>query len=272
MSSEAFKRVKAGSIEIAYVESGRGEPLVLLHGGESHKGQFDTFRPLLGSGIRAIGFDQRDTGDTSNGPEPYDMARQAADCVDFLTALGLERAHVMGVSYGGTIAMELAIRYPRRVASLILSGTTPSGAMAENLGARIAAMGPEARAQFILDLVLTPEGRANDPQLVADTERALRGRPADAAARRLTAFQNHDCTTRLHEITAPTLVLHGADDPIIRAEVAERLAAEIPDARLVILPRTRHGITFEAREPAARLAREFVLRHAVGTVGTGSGG
>ncbi|MGW3742677.1 alpha/beta fold hydrolase [Streptomyces sp. NPDC005146] len=272
MSSEAFQRVKAGDIAIAYVESGQGEPLVLLHGGESHRGQFDTFRPLLGAGIRAISFDQRDTGDTLNGTEPYDIVRQAADCADFIAALGFERAHVMGVSYGGSIAMRLAIHHPHRVASLILSGATPSRTMTENFSDRLVAMGPDARAQLMLDLVLTPEGQANDPQLVADTKRALRGRPAGADARRMAAIQNHDCTARLHEITAPTLVLHGAEDPIIRPQVAELMASEIPGARLVILPRTRHGITFEAREQAARLAREFVLSHAVGTVGTGNGG
>ncbi|GGT70774.1 alpha/beta fold hydrolase [Streptomyces sp. NPDC002596] len=272
MSSEGFQHVKVGDIDIAYVESGQGEPLVLLHGGESHRGQFDAFRPLLGAGILAISFDQRDTGDTLNGPEPYDIVRQAADCADFLAALGFERAHVMGVSYGGAIAMHLAIHYPQRVASLILSGATPSWTMTESLGDRIVAMGPDARAQFALDLLLTPEGQANDPQLVADTKRALRGRPVDADARRMTAIQNHDCTARLHEITAPTLVLHGAEDPIVRAQVAELMASEIPGARLVILPRTRHGITFEAREQAARLARDFVLSHAVGTVSTGNGG
>lgn len=83
----------------------------------------------------------------------------------------------MGVSYGGSIAMGLAIHYPHLVASLILSGAAPSRTMSENFGNHLVAMGQDARAQFILDLVLTPEGQANDPQLVADTKRALRGVP-----------------------------------------------------------------------------------------------
>ncbi|OAR23726.1 hypothetical protein A8W25_14525 [Streptomyces sp. ERV7] len=266
MSSRGFERATVDGVETAYITSGEGEPLILLHGGESHRGQFDIFRPLLGEGIHAISYDQRDTGDTRNGPQPYDLARLAEDCAGFAEALGHERVHVLGASFGGMIAMHLALRHPGRVASLILSGTTPSMAMTENLRDRTTGLGPGEQTQFLLDLVLTPEGQAADPELVADTRRALRSRPQDAGARRAAAGQNHDCTGRLAEIAVPTLVLHGADDPVIRPTVAEFMAARIPGARLEILPRTRHGVTFEARRHAAALVREFVLGHARGSM------
>ncbi|MFD9561309.1 alpha/beta fold hydrolase [Streptomyces sp. NPDC059994] len=263
MSSRVFQRTTVDGVETAYLTSGEGEPLVLLHGGEGHRGQFDTFRPWLGDGIRAISYDQRDTGDTRNGPEPYDLARLADDCANLVQALGHERVHVLGASFGGMIAMQLALRHPGRIASLILAGTTPSLAMTESVTDRIATLQPGEHTQFILDLVLTPEGQAADPELVADLRRALRSRPADADARRAAAAHGHDCTARLAEITAPTLVLHGADDLVIRPTVAEFMAARIPGARLEILPHTRHGVTFEARRHVAALVRDFVLGHPV---------
>lgn len=262
MTTEAFQLVRVGDIEVAWVESGEGEPLVLLHGGEGDQGQFGVFRPWLGPGIRAISYDQRDTGDTVNGPEPYDMARLASDCAGLIAALGLDRAHVLGASYGGMIALHVAIRHPERVRSLILAGTTPSRSMVEDLGDRVITMGPAERAQFMLDMLLSPEAQAREPGLVTDAASALRRRRSpEADARRIAAVQSHDCAARLSEITAPTLILHGADDPVIGTHVAELMAARIPDARLEILPRARHGVMMEARERSAQLIREFVLSH-----------
>ncbi|MFF2197795.1 alpha/beta fold hydrolase [Streptomyces sp. NPDC058157] len=262
-----FERAAVNGIETAYVTSGAGEPLVLLHGGEGHRGQFDILLPLLGDGIRAIRYDQRDTGDTRNGPEPYDLGRLADDCAALAQALGYERVHVLGVSFGGMIAMQMALRHPERIASLVLAATAPSLSMTEDLTDRFAALEPGEEEQFMLDLVLTPEGQAADPRLVSELERALRSRPVEAGTRRAAAARDHDCAARLAEIAVPTLVLHGADDPVIRPSVAEFTASRIPRAHLELLPHTRHGITFEARARTATLVREFVLAHPTGAVG-----
>lgn len=262
MTASTFQSVDLGDgFQIAYVASGSGEPLVFLHGGESHRGQFDIFRPLLGPGIQAISYDQRDTGDTVNGEESYDTVKLAEDCAGFITALDLDRAHIFGGSFGGMIAMQVAIRHPERVQSLVLSGTTPSRAMIDSIAHEVVAMESAARAKFMLDMVLTPEGQANDADLVASTKEVMRARPPAADMRRTEAINGHDCVARLCEISAPTLVLHGDEDPLIRPHVAEFMAKQIPGAHLEILERTRHGITFEAREEAAHLVREFVLAH-----------
>src|SRR3546814_12592935 len=81
---------------------------------------------------RAIAYDQRDTRENIyEGESPYTIYDLAQDCVDFLAAMGIEKAHVMGTSYGGTIAMMTAIHFPERVQSLVLAATTPSFAMTE---------------------------------------------------------------------------------------------------------------------------------------------
>ena len=113
-----------GDHQIAYVETGEGVPLILHHGGESHKRQYDMFMPLLSPDIRAISYDQRDVGDAATASAPYEVGDLADDCIGLMDALGLDRAHVMGISFGGAIALHVGLRHPDRVASLIV-GAAP---------------------------------------------------------------------------------------------------------------------------------------------------
>ena len=255
------RRVPAGPLEIAFVESGDGEPLVMCHGNEADRRQYDALRRLLAPGIRAISYDQRDTGDTSGFTGDYTMADLGRDCVAFIEALGLASAHVVGTSFGGMVAMQAALARPERVRSLTLISTAPARAMFSAAADGIAAMSPTERGAFMLDAILTPEGRAAHPELVTEAAALLTGRTPEQSGRRFAAMQSHDCTERLAAITAPTLVLHGADDPIIPVAAAERIAGSVPGATLCVLDGLRHGLTFERREHTARLVSEFVLAH-----------
>src|SRR3546814_2486126 len=104
--------VSVNGRSIGYEESGYGDPLILIHGGQSDRHQFDLFRPLLGDRIRAIAYDQRDTRENiyegASSSTLYDLAQ---DRVDFLAAMGIETDHVMGPSYGASIAMMPAITF-----------------------------------------------------------------------------------------------------------------------------------------------------------------
>jgi pimeloyl-ACP methyl ester carboxylesterase len=262
--SETAGQIEVGRISVAYVASGAGQPLVLLHGGESSRRQYDLFRPLLGPGIRAIAYDQRDVGDTVSGQEPYTIATLARDCAGLIEALGFERAHLMGASLGGAIAMNVAIEHPDRVASLTLVSAPPSvpGAGA----AKIIAMSPDERAKFMLDAVISPEGQRRDPALVRQVLSLLRG-SAMLSERRRDAVRTHDCADRLTEITAPTLVINGTDDPLVPAATAEFVAGRIPGATLELVDGGRHGLTLEQREETAGLVRRFVLAHVIGDSG-----
>jgi pimeloyl-ACP methyl ester carboxylesterase len=261
MTDLSPQHVAVGSMEVAYVESGVGEPIVLIHGGESNRSQYRLFHSLLGSGIRSIAYDQRDTGDTVNSDDPYDMATLAADCAGFIEALGLQRAHVFGTSFGGGIALNVAINHPDRVKALILGATLPSFSMTSGVLSEVLAMSPEERAQFMLDALVTPEGRESDPSLLEEIRAVTVPRPAEENARREVAIRSHDCTDRLSEITAPTLIINGAEDPLAPPTTGAWLAEQIPDSRLEVLDRTRHALTLENRDITAGLVREFVLGH-----------
>jgi pimeloyl-ACP methyl ester carboxylesterase len=256
------QHVSVGAMQVAYIESGVGEPLVLIHGGESSRSQFRLFCPLLSPGIRSIAYDQRDTGDTVNSDESYDMSNLAADCAGFIEALGLKRAHVMGSSFGGGIALQVAINHPERVKTLIIGATLPSFSMSEGLLAEALAMSPEQRAQFMLDVLFTPKGREADPSLLEEARAVAMARSEEADVRRTAAARSHDCADRVSEISAPTLIIHGAEDPLAPPAAGEWLSKEIPNSQLEILERTRHALTLENRDITARLVSDFVLAHA----------
>jgi pimeloyl-ACP methyl ester carboxylesterase len=257
------KKLTVGDLEIAYSESGSGEPVILLHGGESACVQYDVFRPLLGDGIRAIAYDQRDTGESVNPATPYGMEDLARDCAALIRGLGYERAHVFGASFGGTIALQLAITVPEVVHTLTLGATVSRVSFSsDSVAGDIVELPPDQRTQKMLDFVLSPEGQASE-ELVAQTMAVLIHRSRDADARRLDAVRTFDVTSRLSEITAPTLLVYGEDDPAATPAKGREIAAAIPGARFEVIPKVRHGITLEGKEVLAGLLREFVLSHPI---------
>lgn len=254
-------KVRSGDIEISYSASGSGEPVVLLHGGESGSAQYDVFRPLLGDGIRAIAYDQRDTGDSTNPATPYDLEDLAQDCAALIRGLGYGRAHVFGASFGGLIALQLAITAPEVVQTLTVGATVARVRFdRKSIATDIVDLPPGQRTRKMLEFVLSPEGQASET-LVAETLAVLVHREPDADARRLDAVRTVDLTSGLPEITAPTLLVYGGDDPAATPELGRQIADAIPGARLEVLPGVRHGITLEGKEATTRLLRDFVLAH-----------
>ncbi|WP_405064464.1 alpha/beta hydrolase [Kribbella sp. NBC_01505] len=249
--------VASGPFTIAYVESGTGEPLVMCHGNEADHRQYDGLRPLLAPDIHALSYDQRDSGDTTGFTGDYTMADLGQDCIAFIEALGLDSAHVVGTSFGGMIAMHAAIARPERVRSLVLISTSPAMALFSREMLGLAERTPEERRAFMAEAILSP---AADPQLRTEIAELLTGRSPEQSTRRLAAMTTHDCRDLLPTITAPTLVLHGSDDPVIPAATGARIAELIPGATLQVLDGLRHGLTFENRADTAQLIGDFVLR------------
>jgi 3-oxoadipate enol-lactonase len=258
----SMPNVSVNGFNIPYVESGAGEPLILLHGGNSDHGQFDVFRPLLGEGIRSIAYTQRDSPLSEYHGGAYTMRDHASDCAKFIEALGIESAHLMGTSYGGCVAMTAAIHFPKRVKSVILAATTPSWTMTESVTQEVTALlDQDAIKRRMLEVVITPYAIDNDPVLVAEVNSVLRPREPAAQERRMAAVSTHDCRNGLPSIRMPAMVLHGEEDPLISPKTAIWMAGQIPGAELHILPQTRHGLTFQNRQRTADLVRRFVLLH-----------
>src|SRR5512140_3268314 len=141
----------APGFRMYYEEHGSGFPLLLINGLGSDHLEWLHQLPPFEARFRVVVFDNRGTGMTEIPPGPYTTAEMADDAAALLRALGIARAHVLGVSLGGMIAQEVALRHPDRVNRLVLGCTAPGGELAVRPS-------PEAMAAFAFAKREDPEG------------------------------------------------------------------------------------------------------------------
>ena len=230
---------------------GRGEPMLWITGFTISCGVFHPVLPLYEHRFDCVLYDHRGTG-RSRGRGVTSMAQLAADAAGLLDRLGIASAHVHGLSMGGMVAQELALRFPERVRGLILGGTTPGGPLAAR-----PALGELRAVRGLGSLLFSPEFRAREPARVRELLRPFRQhRAAPASALwQLWATVYHDTVSRLGDIQAPTLVMHGGADAMAPLSNAELLAERIPDAELAVMPGAGHAFLLE--QPEATRDRIF---------------
>ncbi len=232
---------------------------------------------LVDEGYRVVTFDNRDCGGSSRMAEagvpnvaramtrallrrpvtaPYNLDDMAEDARVVLDAAGIERAHVVGVSMGGMIAQVFAATYPQRARTLtsIMSTTgnpRPSIALGKARALRALLQRPPSNPTidqavdhllFVFGVIGSPGFQQQAAQLRPHFERvARRGLYPAGTSRQLAAIlASGDRRERLHGITAPTLVIHGADDPLVRLAGGRDTAANIRGARLKVIPGMGH--------------------------------
>lgn len=230
--------------------------------------------PVFGEKYRALAIDHRDTGDSDhvNGDgadADYSTADQADDAAAFLRAMNAAPAHVVGISMGGFIALNLALRWPELVQSLTLVATSAGGethvrpdpAGLDALRPDFS-LSPGERARRTYALMTAPGFLDANPK-VADAIAANAGyRPLtpERYARQFRSTRTHDVTAELGTIHVPTLVVHGDADPLVRHENGQHLAAHIPGAEFITYPGTGHIPILERAEQFNRDALEFMAR------------
>jgi pimeloyl-ACP methyl ester carboxylesterase len=265
--------VRVGDLEICCEELGdpEGEPMLLVMGlGAQMIYWDDGFCELLGErGYRLIRFDNRDVGRSTRvrapvpgrvamllgtGRPAYGLDDLADDAVGVLDAFGIDRAHVVGASMGGMIAQVLGYRHPNRVGSLGLI-MTHSGRRTVSMPTRralAALLSPPARSrEELIEAMVRAFRVIGSPAYPFDEDRfrEMAGRSYDrgynpaGSARQLHAITaSGDRTRRLREITAPTVVVHGDRDPLVRPAGGRLIARTIPGARLVSIPGMGHDL------------------------------
>ena len=223
----------------------------------------------FGQRYRTIIFDNRDIGDSELANAPYRTPDQADDAAGLLRALGVTHAHIVGISMGGFIALELALRHPKLVDRLVLTSTSAGGSthvpphwlvMAMLVMPRIGSREPGRVAKRVYARIMAPGYCVTHPDEWEDIAEIARYRPQPAAAyrRQLQACQHHDVAQRLGQIAAPTLVIHGAVDPLVPAANGMYLAEHIPSARLIMYPNTGHIPIVERAEDYNRDVLAFL--------------
>jgi len=230
-------------IDVYYERSGHGPRLLFCNGSGATVETSRFLVDVLGEGCDVVVHDQRGLGRTSIPPGPYTMADYATDALGVLDAVGWEACRVVGVSFGGMVAQELAVTAPERVEKLALVCTSPGGRELSSYPLHeLESLPAERRAEVALSLLDTrfsPEWLAEHPgdrMLAAEMAKRREGDKSDEQLRgereQLLARSHHDVTDRLHRVACPTLVAGGRYDGIAPPANSEAIAARIPGAEL----------------------------------------
>jgi len=256
--------VQVGGLRLHVREAGSGPPLVLVNGIGAHA---EMWRPLETAlhDVRLVSFDAPGTGQSATPLVPRTMGALARLVELLLDRLGLEHADVLGYSWGGALAQELALRSPARVRRLVLSATFPGwgglpGA-AEPLLAMMTPLRYWSRTYYEQTAGLIGGGRARtDRDHVARMwmERRAHAPSLLGYGQQLWALCSWSSLRRLERVEAPTLVITGDDDPLVPVANAFLMAARIPNARVVICPGEGHFQLLDADSDAVRAVRDFI--------------
>jgi pimeloyl-ACP methyl ester carboxylesterase len=243
-------------LQIAYSIEGRGEPVVLIGGFTMVKESWELQVAPLAEHFRVITFDNRGVGETTLPSQRFTIAEMAADTVGLMDALGIDSAHIFGVSMGGLIAQLLALDYPDRVKKVALGCTTHGGRQAVQ---------PQKEVMQLL-------AKASDPSIPVEesvrlrlptivSERFIREEPErleefvrssvqywptpEGAAGQMGALSVFNVKKRLGEIRCPILVITGAEDRMMPAENSRLLAEGIGGAEQYTVEEAGHSFFFE---------------------------
>ncbi|MGO8951048.1 MAG: alpha/beta fold hydrolase [Ktedonobacterales bacterium] len=206
--------VAVNDIHIYYEIHGQGlsEPLVFIGGLAIDISRYQWLTEALAEHYQVLVFDNRGAGRSDKPDIPYSIAMMADDTYGLLDTLGITKANILGLSLGGRIALELTLKHPELVQSLILVSTS-------------AKVPPSLRRRLLMRTLLRMSrvigSRRRYPQ------------PYYAAIRQLEASSDYDATSRLSQIRVPTLILHGKQDRTAPYQLAEEMQSRIPGSRLI---------------------------------------
>jgi pimeloyl-ACP methyl ester carboxylesterase len=239
-----------GTVSLHYESTGAGVPVLLVMGlGMNATGWWRTVPVLCAAGLRVLTFDNRGVGRSDRPAGPYTTATMADDAVAVLDATAVQRTHVYGISLGGMIAQEIALRHPDRIARLALGATTPGGhgALPADGGTleffqRRGQMPAEEAVWASVPYNYAARTRAQHGDRIAQDVRQRLRYPIEPEpyAAQLAAALGHDAYDRLAQIRASTLVVHGQEDVMVPPANGRLLAHLIPAARLLELRGAAH--------------------------------
>lgn len=254
-------------MNLHYADTGQGNPLVFLNGlAGDHlywMGQMRAFSKKF----RCIALDNRDAGQSSYATSSYTIGELAEDVIALLDQLQLPAAHVVGLSLGGMIAQEMALRHPGRVKSLFMVGTVGradpwfNGTLDAYGHIRRQSADTSAFFQVLLPWLVS-QRFFQHPERVDWLRAILQGNPhpqkLDGFFRQFEAIRKHDVLERLPAITCPVMVAVGEDDLIAPPRYAHQIVEKLPQARLATLPGVGHAPPIEDSRGFNKLLSDFL--------------
>ena len=264
-------KVKVNDITMNYEQQGSGEPLVLIPYLAADNACYAFQVADYAKHFTCISLDPRGAGETDKPTGTYSTELFADDVAGFMQAIGVERAHVSGVSLGAATGLWLAGKYPERVKTLSLHSCWPKTdpflkviaqgwqTMAKGLGSV-----QEMIIQGILPFCLTPELYAAKPDYVDQLAAFVRSQPQqpiDAFMRQSNAVIAHDALGQLNRITAPTQITFGRHDIVTSTRFAEPLKSGIKGSELIVFETCAHAAIYETAADFNERTIAFLRRH-----------
>ena len=258
--------VSVGDINIAYRVLGQGDPIVLIMGSSSTMDMWSPrFLDNLSSKYKVIIFDNRGMGNTTAPPGNFSIAQFANDTAGLMTALGIEKAHIMGWSMGSFVAQELAIRYPERVNKIILyagdcggrEAVMPSPQVLKDLTNTSGS--PEERGMRLFNLLFPKDWLSKQPAFYKWFPLPKETSLPENMQRQAQAIATWPgACDRLGSIRSPALVVTGTKDVIAPPENAFILAQRINVSWLVQFEGAGHGLMYQYPDRLARIVADFI--------------
>ena len=253
-------------VDLAVTDDGPRDGDVVVLGGSlgSTRAMWEPqVQPLTAAGLRVVRYDTRGHGESPVPPGPYDIDDLVDDLVALLDRLGVARAHLVGLSLGGMVALRTAIREPHRVDRLVAMCTSaqlgPPSAWAERIAA-VRAHGLGSVAPGIVSRWFTAARQADDQEIVAWAEQMLASTPLEGYVGCCAAIQRMDLRDQLGSITAPLLAIAGDQDLATPVPHLQAIADGVPRGRLAVVEQAAHLANVE--QPAA--VNALLIEHLCG--------
>jgi len=264
------RKLQIDGLRVAYEQAGEGPPLVLLHGALSDSRVWRPQIEDLSDEFTVVAWDAPGAGQSSDPTEPYGLSDWADSLAAFLEALELGPAHVLGLSWGGSLALELYSRHARVAGSLILAdtyagwkGSLPEAVCAERLemALRTSTMPP---SELVSRSLPEPLSGAAPPELANELASFMSDFHPVGLRLMAHAMAEADLRDVLPEIQVPTLLLWGDADERSPLSIAEQMLDAIPGARLAVIPGAGHVSNMEQPARFSAEVREFCRSVPVG--------
>ena len=270
---EIAKSIKTGAFTTNYHDIGTGYPIVFLHGsgpGVTAWANWNKLFPLLGDKYRIIAPDLSGFGFTERTDhDVYSMNNWVRQAIDLFDALELSQAHLVGNSFGGALALSMAIRYPERINKLVLMGSMGvSFPITYGLNKVWGYQPSPGNMEELLDLFTYDHSFANEALIKSRYESSIQPgfqesfssmfpAPRQNSVEMMAADENY-----IHNIRQQTLVIHGREDRVIPVENSYRLSKMIDNAELHVFCKCGHWTQIERTDDFANLIDHFFSRPA----------
>lgn len=253
--------------KLYFREYGKGEPIVFLNGMMMSTSSWIPFADTVSKGYRMITVDLLDQGRSDDCEEGYTVDTQASYLNSFLDKLGLDRVHLLGMSYGGKVALTFAVKYPSKVKSLILSNTdslTPNimKEIGKGWAHAVSTLDGEVFSSIVFPYMYSYNFYENNHEFIEYNKKALfkalNERWRDRFLRHLHSALDYDLSLEINKIKVPTLIISSELDTLTLTQYQEYIHNQIENSQCVIIKGAGHAVIFEKPKEYISLVMKFL--------------